>query len=81
MKDYYIYWAMDYCNDYWDSEEDMPKGFLYAVRELEKVDPFQFGITGQKLHDMSTTYSDNSETGVPMYILALLAPYRRLNTL
>lgn len=80
LEELYLEWCMDYCNNYFD-KDNLPSGIKLAIQELVKIDPLQFGISSQSLHDMSITYAETGDSGIPKYILGWLEPYRRLKTL
>lgn len=80
MKELYFEWAVDYCNQDYQSLEESPAGFKLAVENLADIDPFQFNVASQSLHDMSTTFKESDE-GIPKHILKWLQPYRRLKSL
>lgn len=79
IRQLYLEWAMDYCNNYFVDEE-IPAGFKLAVDRLTEIDPLQFGLTSVSLSDMSKSYATN-DGGIPKHIITWLNPYRRPATL
>lgn len=78
LRELYLEWAMDYCNNYFEDEK-LPAGFELAVDTLTKLDPLNFGLASVKLSDMSKSYAV-TDNGIPKYVLSWLEPYRRLKT-
>lgn len=75
LRELYLEWIEDYCNVLFDSE-NLPAGVKLALDELVSTDPLQFGVTSEKIADMSVTYG-GVDGSIPSYILNWISQYRR----
>lgn len=74
LKEMYLEQLEDYCNVTFP-RDNLPGGIALAVNELIQTDPNQYRIASEKLDSMSMTYA--TDGGIPAYIKAWIAPYRR----
>lgn len=77
VKDYLLEWAGDYCRD--DFTTNTPAGVnLFVEKGLDYVKDFN-GVASESLGDYSVSFL--SDSGFPLYLLKMLAPYKRIKFL
>lgn len=57
LEELYLEDIEDYCNVIFD-RENLPAGIVLAIHRKMSQNPSKYGVTSEKLSDMSITYSD-----------------------
>lgn len=79
IKQAYLDWIEDYCNNTFD-KDDLPGGVKLALDQLVKIDPLDFNIQSEKIGDLSQTFA-NDDGDIPNFIYKWIKPYKRLRSL
>lgn len=74
----YLQWIEDETRNKFDIN-NLRGGIKLALDNLVQQDPFQWGVTSEKLSDMQQSFSNTGD--LPTYVYKWIKPYYKLKSL